>query len=126
MSAKKKQKVLFVCYSRCSTCKKARAWLDANGVDYEYREIVEKKPNQTELRAWKKLAGVPIRRMFNTSGNLYRELEVKKQLDEGMKDADAIRLLATDGMLVKRPVLVGEDFAFFGFREAEWAEALGV
>ena len=121
--------VLFVCYPRCSTCRKAQAWLDAQGIAYTYRDIATDNPTEGELKAWHAASGLPIRRLFNTSGMKYRELNVKAQLDAGMTDEDAYRLLATDGMLVKRPILVGEapdgkPYAFFGFKEADWARAL--
>ena len=118
--------VLFLEYPKCSTCRKAKAWLDARGVDYEDRNIVERNPTAEELAAWQQASGLPVRRFFNTSGKLYRELNVKARLDAGMSDDDAFALLASDGMLVKRPLLVGEDLVLAGFREQAWAEALGV
>lgn len=116
--------VLFVEYPKCSTCKKAKAWLDAHGVAYIDRHIVEDNPTAAELAAWRERSGLPLRRFFNTSGMKYRELGVKAQLDAGMSDEDAYALLATDGMLVKRPVLVLDDTVLVGFREAEWEAAL--
>lgn len=116
--------VLFVEYPKCSTCKKAKAWLDAHGVAYVDRHIVEDNPPAAELAAWRERSGLPLRRFFNTSGMKYRELGVKAQLDAGMSDEDAYALLATDGMLVKRPVLVLDDTVLVGFREAEWEAAL--
>lgn len=116
--------VLFVEYPKCSTCKKAKAWLDAHGVAYVDRHIVEDNPTAVELAAWRERSGLPLRRFFNTSGMKYRELGVKAQLDAGMSDEDAYALLATDGMLVKRPVLVLDDTVLVGFREAEWEAAL--
>lgn len=116
--------VLFVEYPKCSTCKKAKAWLDAHGVAYVDRHIVEDNPTAAELAAWRERSGLPLRRFFNTSGMKYRELGVKAQLDAGMSDEDAYALLATDGMLVKRPVLVLDDTVLVGFREAEWEAAL--
>ena len=116
--------VLFVEYPKCSTCKKAKAWLDAHGVAYVDRHIVEDSPTAAELAAWRERSGLPLRRFFNTSGMKYRELGVKAQLDAGMSDEDAYALLATDGMLVKRPVLVLDDTVLVGFREAEWEAAL--
>ena len=116
--------VLFVEYPKCSTCKKAKAWLDAHGVAYVDRHIVEDNPTAAELAAWRERSGLPLRRLFNTSGMKYRELGVKAQLDAGMSDEDAYALLATDGMLVKRPVLVLDDTVLVGFREAEWEAAL--
>ena len=123
--------VQFVEYPRCSTCKKARHWLDEHGVAYQQRDIVADRPSADELRAWRETGGLPLRRLFNTSGTKYRELGVKAMLDDGMADGDAYALLATDGMLVKRPVLVvrrddGTATALFGFREPAWLEALGL
>lgn len=116
--------VLFVEYPKCSTCKRAKAWLDAHGVAYADRHIVEDNPTTAELAAWQERSGLPVRRFFNTSGVLYRERNIKAQLDAGMTDADAFALLAENGMLVKRPIVVGEDFVLVGFREAEWEKAL--
>lgn len=118
--------VLLLEYPTCSTCRKAKKWLDAHGVDYVDRDIVVDNPTAKELALWHKRLGLPVRRLFNTSGMRYRELGVKAKLDAGMTDAECYDLLATDGMLVKRPLLVGEDFAIPGFREGTWAEALGL
>ena len=115
---------LFVEYPKCSTCKKAKAWLDAHGVDYVDRHIVEDNPTAEELAAWQARSGLPLRRFFNTSGMLYRERNVKALLDAGMADEEAFALLAENGMLVKRPIVVGEDFVLVGFKEAEWEQAL--
>ena len=117
--------VLFIEYPPCSTCKKAKKWLDEHGVEHVDRHIVEEPPTAEELAAWRERSGLPLRRFFNTSGMKYRELGVKAKLDAGMADEDAYALLATDGMLVKRPILVGEDFVLVGFREAEWEQKLG-
>lgn len=116
--------VLFVEYPKCSTCKKARKWLDDHNVGYVDRHIVEDNPTAEELAAWHELSGLPLRRLFNTSGMLYRELGVKAQLDAGMTDDEALALLATNGMLVKRPIIVADDFALVGFKEAEWEQRL--
>ena len=121
MSAKP---VLFVEYPKCSTCKKAKAWLDAHGVAYADRHIVEDNPTAAELAAWQQTSGLPVRRFFNTSGTLYRERGIKAQLDAGMTDAAAFDLLAENGMLVKRPIVVGDGFVLVGFREPEWEAAL--
>ncbi len=124
--------ILFVEYPRCSTCRKARRWLDEHGVAYEDRDIVADNPTAPELAAWHAASGLSLRRLFNTSGTRYRELGIKSQLDDGMDAASAYELLASDGMLVKRPVLVALDDAgaptraLFGFREAAWAELLGI
>ena len=116
--------VLFVENPKCSTCKRAKAWLDAHGVAYTDRHIVEDNPTAEELAVWQERSGLPVRRFFNTSGVLYRERNIKAQLDAGMSDAEAFALLAENGMLVKRPIVVGEDFVLVGFREAEWEKAL--
>lgn len=119
--------VLFLEYPKCSTCKKARKWLDDNGVAYEARHIVQDNPTADELERWVAASGLALRRFFNTSGMLYRELKVKSQLDAGMSEADAIELLSSNGMLVKRPVLVidgGARGVLLGFREDAWREAL--
>ena len=116
--------VLFVEYPKCSTCKKAKAWLDAHGVGYVDRHIVEDNPTAEELAAWRAKSGLPLRRFFNTSGMLYRERNVKALLDAGMSDEDACALLAENGMMVKRPIVVADDFVLVGFKEAEWERAL--
>ena len=121
--------LLFVCYPRCSTCRKAQKWLDDHHIAYTFRDISKDNPTEEELKTWHVTSGLPIRRLFNTSGMKYRELNVKAQLDAGMSDEDSYRLLSTDGMLVKRPILVGEGasgqpFVFFGFKEAQWQETL--
>ena len=123
-------KVLFVEYPKCSTCQKAKKWLDAQGVEYADRHIVEDNPKADELRVWWKASGLPLRRFFNTSGMLYREMNVKARLDAGMTDDDALALLATNGMLVKRPLVVVFDEdgvpmrVLVGFKEAEWQQVL--
>ena len=117
-------KLLFIEYPKCSTCKRAKKWLDEHGVSYVDRHIVEENPTAAELAEWQARSGLPVRRFFNTSGQLYRKLGVKAQLDAGMSDAEAFDLLATNGMLVKRPLVVGEDFVLVGFKEAEWSERL--
>lgn len=116
--------VLFVEYPKCSTCKKAKAWLDEHGVEYIDRDIVLDNPTADELATWIARSGLPVRRFFNSSGMKYRELGLKARLDAGMTDQECYELLATDGMLVKRPLLVGDDCAIPGFRESAWAEAL--
>lgn len=115
--------MLFVCYPKCSTCKKAQKWLDENGKNYEIRDIKTDKPTEDELAEWWEKSGLPLKRFFNTSGNLYKEMKLKDRLP-GMSEADQISLLATDGMLVKRPILVSEDKVLVGFREKEWEENL--
>lgn len=116
--------VLFIEYPKCSTCKKAKKWLDEHGVAYTDRHIVEDNPTAAEIADWQARSGLPVRRFFNTSGMKYRELGIKAQLDAGMTDEQARELLATDGMLVKRPIVIAGDTVLVGFREAVWAEAL--
>ena len=114
-----------LCYDKCSTCKKALAWLDAQGAEYRVRPIKEKNPNEEELRAWQAKSSLPLRRFFNTSGLLYRELGLKDKLDT-MSEEEQLSLLASDGMLVKRPLLVTEKTVIPGFRENEWKRVLPV
>ena len=116
--------MLFVCYPGCSTCKKARDWLDRKGIIYTFRDIKNDNLSEEELAAWSKKSGLPSRRLFNTSGLVYRALKLKDKLD-GMPEKEQLALLATDGMLVKRPILAGNDFVLVGFREKAWAEAFG-
>ena len=115
--------MLFVHYPKCSTCKKARAWLDAQGAAYDERHIVEDNPTAEELRAWHEASGLPLRRFFNTSGMLYREMGLKDKLP-AMSEDEMFELLATNGMLVKRPILVLDDTVLVGFKEAEWEQAV--
>ncbi len=116
--------VLFVEYPKCTTCKKAKKWLDEHGVSYTDRHIVEDNPTADELAVWHERSGLAVRRFFNTSGMLYRERNIKAVLDAGISDKEAYGLLAENGMLVKRPIVVGPDFVLVGFREDAWAEAL--
>ena len=115
--------MLFVCYPRCSTCKKAQKWLDEHQLPYTVRDIKEDNPTADELREWVARSGLPLKRFFNTSGIQYKALGLKDKLP-GMSEDAQFALLATDGMLVKRPILVGENFALTGFKEAEWMERL--
>lgn len=115
--------MLFVCYPKCSTCKKAQAWLDAHGIAYTVRDIKTQNPTLEELRQWHSLSGLPLKRFFNTSGQQYRALALKDKLPS-MTEEEQFALLSTDGMLVKRPILVAEDKVLVGFREAEWSSAL--
>ena len=117
--------VTVLCYERCTTCKKALQWLDARGVDYVNRPIKAQNPTEAELRAWREASGLPLKRFFNTSGQAYRDLNLKDRLP-GMDEAEQLRLLASDGMLVKRPLLVAGEKAYPGFREAEWSALLGL
>ena len=111
--------MLFLCYPKCSTCQKAKAFLDANNIPYELRDIKLDNPSEEELRRWHALSGLPLKKFFNTSGLQYRALELTKKLPT-MTEDEQFALLATDGMLVKRPLLVGEDFVLTGFKQAEW------
>ena len=115
--------MLFVEYPKCSTCQRAKKWLEEQGVSFEDRHIVEHRPTEEELKEWYQKSGLPLKRFFNTSGLKYKELGLKEKLPS-MSEEEQIKLLATDGMLVKRPVLVGEGFVLTGFREAQWQEAL--
>ena len=113
----------FICYPKCTTCRKARKWLDENNIEYEFRDIKNENPSLEELTAWYKLSGLPLRKFFNTSGLLYKSMELKTKLPN-MTDEEMLALLATDGMLVKRPLAIGDDFVLVGFKEAEWVEKL--
>lgn len=113
----------FICYPKCTTCQKARKWLDENNIEYEFRDIKIENPSLEELTAWYKLSGLPLRKFFNTSGLLYKSMELKTKLPN-MTDDEMLALLATDGMLVKRPLAIGDDFVLVGFKEAEWVEKL--
>ena len=117
--------ILFLEYPPCSTCRKARTWLEEQGVSGTARHIVQEPPTAAELAAWQKKSGLPLRRFFNTSGMKYRELSLAARLPE-MSEAEQLALLATDGMLVKRPLLITPGGALPGFREAEWRKALGL
>ena len=116
--------MVLVWYPKCSTCQRAKAWLDEHGVTYTLRDIKEENPNAEELRAWHEKSGLPLKRLFNTSGMVYKSLNLKDRLTE-MGEEEQYELLASDGMLVKRPLIVADDFVLVGFREAEWSAALG-
>ena len=116
--------MLCLCYPKCTTCKKALKWMDENVISYELRDIKEENPTLEELTEWYHRSQLPLKRFFNTSGLLYKEMKLKDRLP-GMSEEEQLSLLATDGMLVKRPLLVGEDFVLTGFKEALWAEKLG-
>ena len=111
--------MLFLCYPKCSTCQKAKAFLDANNIPYVLRDIKTENPSEEELRQWHQLSGLPLKKFFNTSGLQYRALELTKKLPT-MTEDEQFALLSTDGMLVKRPILVGEDFVLTGFKQADW------
>ena len=115
--------ILFLEYPKCTTCKKAKAWLTENGVEFTERHIVENNPSEEELKEWIGKSGLPLKRFFNTSGMKYRELGLKDKLLD-MTEEEQIALLATDGMIVKRPLLIGDNFVIPGFKEAAWKEAL--
>ena len=117
--------MLFLCYPKCSTCRKAQKWLDEHDVDYDIRDIKTDNPDLAELELWHQASGLPLKKFFNTSGQLYRSLELPKKLP-GMSDAEQYALLASDGMLVKRPILITDDNkVLVGFKEDQWAETLG-
>ena len=115
--------MLFLCYPKCTTCQKAKAWLDAQGVSYTLRDIKLDNPTADELQAWHRASGLPLKKFFNTSGLQYKALNLKDKLPT-MTEEEQFALLATDGMLVKRPILVGDGFVLTGFRQAEWEEKL--
>ena len=115
--------MLVLVYRKCSTCQKALKWLEANQIVFDERPIVEENPNYEELKAWHQKSGLPLKKFFNTSGNLYKELNLKDKLAE-MTEEEQLQLLATNGMLVKRPLVVGEDYVLTGFKEADWAEKM--
>ena len=115
--------MLFLWYPKCTTCQKAKKFLDEHGADYALRHIKEENPTADELRAWWKESGLPLKKFFNTSGIQYRELSLKDRLP-AMSEEEQLTLLATDGMLVKRPLLVGDGFVLIGFRQSEWEEKL--
>ena len=116
--------MLFVCYPKCSTCAKARTWLKERGLPFEERDIKTENPTEDELRTWQAAGGLPLRRFFNTSGLQYRALDLKNRLPELSED-EQFALLAADGMLVKRPILVADDTVLVGFKPQEWEEKLG-
>ena len=115
--------MLFIEYPKCSTCQKEKKWLDENGVEYTDRHIVENNPTYEELKEWHERSGLPLKKFFNTSGMLYKSMQLKDKLPT-MSDDEQLKLLATDGMLVKRPLIVSDDFVLTGCREKEWTEKL--
>ena len=113
----------FICYPKCTTCQKAKKWLDDNKIEYELRDIKEVNPSLEELTDWYKMSGLPLKKFFNTSGLLYKSMELKDKLPN-MSEDEQLKLLATDGMLVKRPLVIGKNFVLVGFKESEWNENL--
>ena len=113
----------FICYPKCTTCKKAQKWLDENHIEYVLRDIKAENPTFDELSVWKKRSGQPLKKFFNTSGLLYKSMELKNKLPD-MSEEEMLSLLSSDGMLVKRPLLVADDFVLIGFKEAQWSEKL--
>ena len=111
----------FLCYPKCTTCQKAKVYLEGRGTDYQFRNIKEENPSAEELEQWWKISGLPLKKFFNTSGLQYKALNLKEKLP-AMSEAEQIALLAADGMLVKRPLLIGDDFVLVGFRQTEWNE----
>ena len=113
----------FICYPKCTTCQKAKKWLDANKIEYDFRDIKEDNPSFEELAEWYRMSGLPLKKFFNTSGLLYKSMELKDKLP-AMSEEEQVKLLSTDGMLVKRPLVIGKDFVLVGFKENEWSEKL--
>ena len=115
--------MLFLCYPKCSTCQKAKKWLDEHGIEYTERHIAEENPTYDELQAWYKKSGFPLKKFFNTSGLVYKEMQLKDKLPS-MSEEGQLKLLATNGMLVKRPMVITNDKVLVGFKEAEWEGTL--
>lgn len=115
--------MLFLCYPKCSTCQKAKKWLDDRKIDYSLRDIKLENPSYEELDQWHRRSGLPLKKFFNTSGLIYKSMNLKDKLS-ALSEDEMLKLLATDGMLVKRPLLIGKDFVLIGFREDDWAERL--
>ena len=120
---KENKMVKFICYAKCTTCQRAKKWLDDNKTEYELRDIKTDNPTLEELREWHKKSGLELKKFFNTSGLLYKSMELKNKLPN-MTEEEMLSLLSNDGMLVKRPILVGEDFVLVGFKEGDWADKL--
>lgn len=115
----------FICYPKCTTCQKAKKWLDDHGIEYSLRDIKTDNPSADELTRWYSKSGLPLKKFFNTSGLLYKSMELKDKLP-GMSEEEMIQLLASDGMLVKRPLLISDDFVLIGFKETDWTDALSL
>lgn len=113
----------FICYPKCTTCQRAQKWLDENNIKYEFRDIKQNNPQKEELTRWYKESGLPLKKFFNTSGLIYKSLDLKNKLPQ-MTEEEMLTLLATDGMLVKRPIIVTENLVLVGFKETEWAEKI--
>lgn len=117
--------MIFVCYPKCTTCQKAKKFLVLNGIDFEERNIKENNPGAEEIKDWHRKSGLPLKKFFNTSGQRYKELNLKEKLS-AMSEDEQYSLLASDGMIVKRPILIGNGFVLVGFNEADWKAALGI
>lgn len=115
--------MLFICYPKCTTCQKAQKWLDEHEIEYDIRHIKDENPSEDELRRWHKASGLTLKRFFNTSGMLYKEMKLKDRLAE-MSEDEQYKLLASDGMLVKRPIIITDNFITTGFKEKEWEDNL--
>ena len=115
--------MLVLVYRKCSTCQKALKWLEENKIEFEERPIVEQNPTYEELKAWHRMSGLPLKKFFNTSGLIYKDMQLKDKLPQ-MSEEEQLRLLATNGKLVKRPLVIGEDYVLTGFKETEWAEKM--
>lgn len=115
--------MLLICYPKCTTCQKAKKWLESQGIAYTERNIAEENPTYEELKEWYEKSGLPLKKFFNTSGLLYKSMQLKDKLP-GMSEEEQLKLLATDGMLVKRPLVVDGDNVLTGFKEAEWVEKM--
>lgn len=113
----------FICYPKCSTCQKAKKWLDENNIKYDERHIVEENPTFDELKSWYKMSGLPVKKFFNTCGLLYKEMNLKDKL-QTMSEEEQLKLLSTNGMLVKRPLVINDNTVLIGFKEAEWSKHL--
>lgn len=118
-----RKSMLFVCYPKCSTCQRAKKWLEANHISFEERDIKTENPSAVELEEWYKKSGLPLKKFFNTSGKLYKEMQLKEKL-ASMSEKEQLKLLGQDGMLVKRPILVTEKEVLVGFKEKEWEEKI--
>lgn len=117
--------MIFLCYSKCSTCQKAKKWLDEKGINYEFRDIKEKNPNYEEIKKWYIKSGLDIKKFFNTSGILYKEMNLKEKLVD-LSEEEKLKLLASNGMLIKRPMLILDEFVLVGFKELLWSEKLNL